>query len=107
MSREPKESKGYLKEETVLSVQHNYEESRYRSVLKTLSWRMVATTTTFLLVFIFTGKPLLSAGVGATEVVTKLVFYYLHERFWCAVPLLRRRKTTRKSLLTGGLQIRH
>jgi len=76
MSREPKESKGYLKEETVLSVQHNYEESRYRSVLKTLSWRMVATTTTFLLVFIFTGKLALSAGVCVTEIIIKLIFYY-------------------------------
>ncbi len=71
----------------MLSVQHNYEESRYRSVLKTLSWRMVATTTTFLLVFIFTGKLALSAGVGAAEIIIKLIFYYLHERLWLLIPL--------------------
>ena len=61
----------------MLSVQHNYEESRYRSVLKTLSWRMVATTTTFLLVFIFTGKLALSAGVGAAEIIIKLIMSQL------------------------------
>ena len=71
----------------MLSVQYNYEESRYRSVLKTLSWRMVATTTTFLLVFIFTGKLALSAGVGVTEVIIKLIFYYFHERLWLLIPL--------------------
>lgn len=59
-----------------------YKDPRYRSALKAISWRVVATTTTILIVFMFTGKLLLSTGVGAVEVIVKLILYYLHERFW-------------------------
>jgi len=34
------------------------------------------------IVFIFTGKWVLTLGIGAVDVVTKLIFYYLHERIW-------------------------
>jgi uncharacterized membrane protein len=35
-------------------------------------------------VFIFTGNLVASGGVGLTEVLTKTVNYYLHERAWNA-----------------------
>ncbi len=57
-------------------------ESHKRSLAKTISWRIIATTTTMTLVFIFTGELTLSLGVGALEVVTKMFFYYIHERLW-------------------------
>ncbi|MHC4646432.1 MAG: DUF2061 domain-containing protein [Planctomycetota bacterium] len=59
-----------------------YKEAHHRSIIKALSWRVVATMTTILIVFGFTGKLALSAGVGAVEVVTKLILYYFHERTW-------------------------
>ncbi len=59
-----------------------YKEAHYRSILKALSWRVLATITTMLIVFAFTRKVALSAGVGAVEVVVKLILYYLHERTW-------------------------
>jgi len=37
-----------------------------------------------LLVFIFTGKIALSAGIGAAEVISRMILYYLHERLWAA-----------------------
>ena len=49
---------------------------------KALSWRVVASVITFLLVYAFTGTLLLSVGVGAFDFVVKLVLYYLHERLW-------------------------
>jgi len=57
-------------------------DKRVRSLSKTISWHIVATSTTILLVFIFTGNLLLSAGVGSLELIIKLVVYYLHERIW-------------------------
>ncbi|MGD2294867.1 MAG: DUF2061 domain-containing protein [Candidatus Aminicenantes bacterium] len=57
-------------------------ETHPRTVLKTISWRIVATLTTMVIVYIFTGEFLLSLGVGVVEVVAKIVFYYLHERAW-------------------------
>jgi len=57
-------------------------EKRARSLLKTLSWRIVATSTTILLVFLLTENLVLSASVGSLEAVIKTIVYYLHERLW-------------------------
>jgi len=53
-----------------------------RSLAKTISWRIVATLTTMVIVFLFTGEITLSLGVGVVEVVSKMIFYYGHERIW-------------------------
>jgi len=34
------------------------------------------------IVFLFTRKIILSLGVGFTEIIAKIIFYYLHERIW-------------------------
>lgn len=57
-------------------------EKRVRSLLKAISWRIVATSTTMFLVFLFTGSLVLSVGVGSLELLLKLVLYYVHERIW-------------------------
>jgi uncharacterized membrane protein len=57
-------------------------ESHTRSIVKTITWRFIATMTTVVIVFFFTGKLALSLGVGAVEVISKIIFYYLHERIW-------------------------
>jgi len=57
-------------------------EKPVRSVAKTISWRIVATSTTILLVFLFTRNFVISASVGSLEVLAKIVIYYLHERIW-------------------------
>lgn len=57
-------------------------EKPSRSLLKSISWRIVATLTTVVLVFIF-GKDLtLASVVGITEFIAKFVIYYIHERVW-------------------------
>ena len=57
-------------------------EKPVRSLLKALSWRIVATLTTTLLVFIFTGDSVISLGVGGSEFLLKIFIYYAHERVW-------------------------
>lgn len=59
-----------------------FKEAHYRSIIKAITWRFLATTATILIVFAFTGKIVLSFGVGAVEVITKLILYYFHERIW-------------------------
>jgi len=59
-----------------------YRENKKRSIMKTLSWRMLATVTTILIVYFFTGKLNLSLAVGGVEVVTKIILYFFHERIW-------------------------
>jgi uncharacterized membrane protein len=57
-------------------------ETHSRTVMKTVSWRVVATLTTGIIVYILSGDPFLSLGVIGVEVVAKILFYYLHERVW-------------------------
>jgi len=55
---------------------------RKRSLVKTLTWRILATTDTFLISWIITGAITLAGAIAGIEVVTKMVLYYLHERGW-------------------------
>ena len=64
-------------------------ERHWRSLLKAVSWRMAGSMDTFLLVFLFTGNARVSAAVGATETITKVIFYYCHERIWARIGLGR------------------
>lgn len=57
-------------------------ESRRRSVAKTVSWRFVATTTTFLIAWFVTGDLGSGAAIGGVEAFAKMFLYYGHERAW-------------------------
>ncbi len=59
--------------------------SRARHLIKALTWRVVATTDTTILAWIFTGNPLTGFKIGITEIITKTGLYYLHERVWFKV----------------------
>jgi len=58
------------------------KETKFRSVLKSITWRFCATATTFSLVFLFTGKLDTAIKVGGIEVFLKMLIYFLHERVW-------------------------
>jgi len=57
-------------------------EKNVRSLAKSITWRAVATLTTILLVYLFTGNVVLSTSVGALELLVKTAIYYIHERVW-------------------------
>ena len=61
-------------------------ESHLRSVLKGLTWRVVATTTTVAIAYFVTGMVAVALQIGAIEVVAKIAVYYAHERAWQLVP---------------------
>jgi len=61
-------------------------ESRKRSVMKALSWRITATLATMIIVFLFTGNLAVSIVVGVIEGVAKVLWYYVHERLWEHIP---------------------
>ena len=63
------------------------KESRYRSIIKALSWRMIATLTTVLIAFVVTRDTSISLKIGFFEFIIKLILYYLHERLWLRVKL--------------------
>ncbi|MBL6691858.1 MAG: DUF2061 domain-containing protein [Pseudomonadales bacterium] len=66
--------------------QTEYRESHLRSLLKALSWRIVATTTTGIIAFFITGDVMAAITIGSIEFVAKFFIYYAHERAWQLVP---------------------
>ncbi len=59
-------------------------KTHVRSLAKAATWRIIATLTTIVLVFISTGDLVVSGSVGLTELLSKTVIYYLHDRAWNA-----------------------
>ena len=63
-----------------------YRESHVRSILKALSWRIVATLTTGIIAYFITGEIDTAVAIGSIEFVLKFGIYYVHERAWQLVP---------------------
>jgi adenylylsulfate kinase len=59
-----------------------YREAHLRSAAKAVSWRLLGTLATSLLVLVFTRQVVLSLAVGALEFASKIGLYWLHERLW-------------------------
>ena len=58
------------------------EEHKKRSILKTLTWRITDSLGTFVIVWIITGDWNMGGSIAGIEVITKMFFYYFHERIW-------------------------
>ena len=71
------------------------KDSRLRSILKSLSWRITATITTIIIAYAITGNHEIAIKIGGIEVFLKLLIYYFHERLWLLIPLGKVRKIYR------------
>ena len=60
-------------------------ESHGRTIMKALSWRLIATLITFAIAWIVTGHLKFAAEIGLADTIIKLGTYYLHERSWMRV----------------------
>jgi len=58
------------------------EESAIRSVVKTVSWRILATVTTVFVIYAMTDDGDLAMTVGYLDATIKMGLYYFHERIW-------------------------
>ena len=62
------------------------EQSKKRHFAKTITWRIIASLTTFLLaLFFFKDDPNAkekAIGVAIAEFLIKMILYYFHERLW-------------------------
>jgi len=80
-----------MAQEEIKAVKTIAKDSPVRSILKALSWRFIASGTTFLITFVIfrrysdkTFDEVLETATFITsiDVVAKLIMYYLHERLW-------------------------
>ena len=59
-----------------------YRETNQRSIVKGISWRIVATTTTIAIVYFFFDRLDLAIAAGLIETVLKVGLYWWHEKVW-------------------------
>jgi uncharacterized membrane protein len=57
-------------------------ETRGRSLVKALSWRILAAVITTLVVLTITGRLQFAAKIGLIDTLVKLLVYFFHERLW-------------------------
>jgi uncharacterized membrane protein len=53
-----------------------------RHLVKSITWRLVASITTFVIGWYTTGNMELGMTIGLFDFFVKLVLYYYHERIW-------------------------
>ncbi len=91
----------YYVHERIWQRYRNGAEVTVRQTLyKTISWRIIATTMTF----IISGAVLdnfneVALFIALTELITKFALYYFHERLWLRLPLGRIRNYIYKRIL--------
>ncbi len=60
-------------------------EKKYRSVVKTISWRAVGTLDTIFISWLITGTWTYAFSIGGVELFTKMLLFYFHERAWTRI----------------------
>ena len=60
-------------------------ETNTRSIVKTISWRVLVSTASFLVSWYVTGSLELAGILLASKAILNTVLYYGHERLWSKV----------------------
>ena len=53
-----------------------------RSLVKTISWRLTGSFSTFLISFIILGNFTIAGSIAVIQIIANTTLYYIHERFW-------------------------
>ena len=70
----------YMAQEKIYSA-----ESHIRTLIKSVSWRVLGTLTTMVVTFSITNSLSVATAVGVIELLAKVVLFYLHERIWIKI----------------------
>jgi uncharacterized membrane protein len=57
------------------------------SLYKTITWRIIATVTLFIVSVVLTGSVALATTLSAFDFFSKTLLYYVHERVWAKIYL--------------------
>ena len=58
------------------------QERPERSIIKSITWRIVGTADTVIISWIVTGALTLAFSIGFVELLSKMLLYFVHERIW-------------------------
>lgn len=83
----------YIHERIWQNLKSNVAVTKSQTFKKTLSWRILATSMTFVISgTILNAFNEIALYIALTELFTKFALYYLHERLWLKLPLGRIRQ---------------
>jgi uncharacterized membrane protein len=57
-------------------------DTRLRSLVKTISWRLTGSGATFIISWLISGNFVVAGSIAALQIVTNTVLYFFHERVW-------------------------
>jgi uncharacterized membrane protein len=60
-------------------------ETKRRSLVKAVSWRITGSLDTFFISWIVTGHPKVALSITSIEFLTKILLYWSHERAWLKI----------------------
>ena len=60
----------------------NMNETRKRSLTKSISWRIICIVVSILIAYILTNELDLAATIGTVYNAITMILYYFHERIW-------------------------
>jgi len=80
----------YIHERIWQNLLKNVEVTSRKTLYKTISWRVIATTMTFIISgTILNAFDEIALYIALIELFTKFALYYFHEKLWLKVPLGR------------------
>lgn len=53
-----------------------------RSLIKTITWRITGSSATLLIAYVLIGNFAIAGIIGATQMISNTILYYVHERVW-------------------------
>lgn len=60
-------------------------ETRARSLLKAITYRLLATSSTAVLAYLFTGDVSSAFQIGVLDFIIKLILFYVNDRTWVRI----------------------
>jgi uncharacterized membrane protein len=51
-------------------------------IMKTLTWRIIGSSSTFLISYLITGQVFIATSIAIMQMVVNTVLYYIHELVW-------------------------
>jgi len=69
----------------ILATKTQNIDSQGKSLIKSISWRIIGTVDTIVISWILTGTLTVALSIGSIELFTKFFLYYGHERIWNSI----------------------
>ena len=57
-------------------------DSNKRSVVKTISWRITGSLSTFMISYLILGSFTIASSIAVIQIIANTFLYYVHERIW-------------------------